>query len=346
MPAALLFELPPNLARGVPPEVSGKGRDDVRLMVGWRGDGQVAEDRFPSLSRFLQAGDVMVVNTSATLPAALDTVTDTGEQVRLHLSTPLPGGLWVVEPRHPVGPGSRPRATNSADVLSLPGGGRAQLLQPHSSTTRLWLAAIELPGPGSIDAYLSRHGQPIRYEYAEAAWPLAMYQTVYARQPGSAEMPSAGRPFTADLITDLVARGVAVMPVVLHSGVASLEEGEAPTEERFSVPESTATVANSLRAGGGRLVAVGTTVVRALETVADRRGQLHPGQGMTDLVISTQRPPRAVDGLLTGWHEPRASHLALVETIAGAELMETMYRRALDHGYAWHEFGDSCLILP
>jgi S-adenosylmethionine:tRNA ribosyltransferase-isomerase len=345
MPAAALdFELSADRARGVPPEVAGKGRDDVRLMVGWRADGRVTEDRFPSLGRHLQAGDLLVVNTSATLPAALDAVTAEGEEVRLHLSTPLPGGLWVVEPRLPLGPGSRPRATERSEGLVLPGGGRAELLRPHPATSRLWLAAVAVPG--SIEAYLARHGQPIRYEYAEAAWPLAMYQTVYARQPGSAEMPSAGRPFTAKLLTELVSRGIAVMPVVLHSGVASLEEGETPAEERFLVPEATAAVANSLRAAGGRLVAVGTTVVRALETVADFRGQLHPGGGLTDLVISAVRPPRAVDGLLTGWHEPRASHLALVESIAGEELLETMYHRAVDHGYAWHEFGDSCLILP
>ncbi|HUO46207.1 MAG TPA: S-adenosylmethionine:tRNA ribosyltransferase-isomerase [Acidimicrobiia bacterium] len=342
--SVLDFTLPADQQRGTPPEFGGGRREDVRLMVGRRSAQQVIDDLFVSLPSHLGEGDIVVINTSATLPAALAATTADGEQVVVHLSTPLPGGLWAVEVREPVGPGSRKRESVDPGSLHLPGGGAISLLAPHDTVPRLWLARLDYPG--ELDTFLQLYGSPIRYGYADTDWPLAAYQTVYAHDPGSAEMPSAGRPLTPDLITRMVAKGVAVLPIVLHAGVASLEDGEHPPAERFRVSEHTAAAANALKAGGGRLIAVGTTAVRALETVADRQGRLHPGEGYTELVIDHRRAPRAVDGLLTGWHEPRASHLHLIEAMAGRPLIETMYRRALDNGYTWHEFGDSCLILP
>ena len=177
-------------------------------------------------------------------------------------------------------------------------------------------------------------------------WPIDAYQTVYVTEFGSAEMPSAGRPLTPRLITDLVARGVGVSPIVLHAGVSSLEDHEVPPPEEYRVPAETAWRVNATRAAGCRIVAVGTTVVRALETVADERGTAHPGQGWTDVVVTPERGVRVVDGLLTGWHEPHASHLLILEAIAGRRLLEDAYRAALDRGYLWHEFGDLHLILP
>jgi S-adenosylmethionine:tRNA ribosyltransferase-isomerase len=159
-------------------------------------------------------------------------------------------------------------------------------------------------------------------------------------------MPSAARPFTAEVVTGLVARGVDVAPIVLHCGVASLEEGEAPYAEQYRVPADTARRIELARRHGGRVVAVGTTVVRALETVADDAGHVHPGAGWTELVVTPERGVRAVDGLITGWHEPAASHLLLLEAVAGRPLLEASYAAALDEGYRWHEFGDSHLILP
>jgi S-adenosylmethionine:tRNA ribosyltransferase-isomerase len=340
----LEFDLPDSLESGAPPENNGGRRDNVCLMVGYRSSGEILDDRFPSLLRYLAPGDALVINTSATIAAALPAQRPDGTPVLVHLSHPRAEGEWAVEVREAVGSGSLPSTEAGPSDLKLPGGARLRLLRPHPATPRIWLAHLDLPA--ELDAYLGEYGRPIRYGYAQAEWPLSAYQNVYALQPGSVEMPSAGRPLTAELITSLVAQGVTVLPVVLHAGVASLEEGEGPLEERYQVPEPTAVAANALRAAGGRLLAVGTTVVRALETVSDRKGQLHPGQGLTDLVISPAHPPRSVDGLLTGWHQPRASHLALVEAIAGRELIQTMYRRAVEQGYRWHEFGDSCLILP
>jgi S-adenosylmethionine:tRNA ribosyltransferase-isomerase len=177
-------------------------------------------------------------------------------------------------------------------------------------------------------------------------WPIEYYQTVYATEPGSAEMPSAGRAFTPELITALVARGIGIAPLVLHTGVASLESHEPPYEEYFRVPAETARAINAARTAGGRLIAVGTTVVRALETAAEPDGTVHPGEGWTRLVITPQRGVHAIDGILTGWHEPEASHLSMLEAIAGRRHLEVAYAAALEGRYLWHEFGDLHLILP
>jgi S-adenosylmethionine:tRNA ribosyltransferase-isomerase len=206
------------------------------------------------------------------------------------------------------------------------------------------VAKLELPEP--LLDYLHHHGKPIRYAYVPAEWPLDAYQTVFAREPGSAEMPSAARPFTAELVTELVARGVLVAPVTLHSGVSSPERGEAPYAERYRVPAATARVVNAVQEWGGRVIAVGTTVVRALESVARADGTVTAGEGWTTLVITLERGLRAVDGLLTGWHERESSHLQLLEAATGAELLERSYLAARANGYRWHEFGDVHLILP
>jgi S-adenosylmethionine:tRNA ribosyltransferase-isomerase len=219
--------------------------------------------------------------------------------------------------------------------------------EPFAGTTgsrRLWLARLELPEP--LVDYLARHGHPIRYAYVPRDWPLAAYQNVYALEPGSAEMPSAGRPFTPELITRLVARGIQVAPITLHTGVSSPERGEPPYAERYRVPPKTARLVNAVHLWGGRVVAVGTTVVRALETVAEPDGAVTDGEGWTNLVITPERGLRAVDGLLTGWHEPEASHLQMLRASAPDELLDRSYQAALDHGYLWHEFGDSHVLLP
>ncbi len=232
--------------------------------------------------------------------------------------------------------------------LELTGGGGVVLddVYPLGAPlpSRLWTASLELPG--GVLAYLARAGRPIRYGCSERSWPLAAYQTVFARHPGSAEMPSAARGFTPELVTDLVVRGVVVVPVTLHAGVSSLEIGEAPYPERYQVPASTATVINAGRAEGGRVVAVGTTVTRALESAADTAGVVHAARGWTGLVVTPERGVRVVDALITGWHDPEASHLQLLEAVAGAPLVERSYAAARSEGYLGHEFGDFHLILP
>ncbi len=310
----------------------------MRLLVAQRGRALV-HDMFRGLPDHLRAGDLLVVNTSATIPAALS-----AGDVDVHLSTPLPGdggtGRWVVELRRN---GARYRGGSAGERLDLPGGGSAELLATYLSPGRLWIAALDLPAP--LHDYLAAHGRPIAYSHLSGPRPLEDLQTIFADEPGSAEMPSAGRPFSQRVLDDLLARGVQVAPLVLHTGVSSLELGERPYPERYRVPALTATRVNAHRAAGGRVIAVGTTVVRALETVATPDGRVEAGEGWTGLTITPERGVRAVDGLITGWHEPDASHLLMLEAVAGRELVERSYDAALDAGYRWHEFGDTHLIL-
>jgi S-adenosylmethionine:tRNA ribosyltransferase-isomerase len=337
------FELPERLEAHDAPEDRGLARDDVRMLVA-RGAGQLTHARARDLPDFLAPGDLLVINTSRTLPAALPARRADGTELELRLSTPLPGATddrWVVELRA----GDDPyRAGRAGDVLDLPGGARAHVEAPYLAGQRLWAARLELPEP--LLGYLGRHGAPIRYRYVPDAHPLADYQTAYAIEPGSAEMPSAGRPLTPEVLTALVAKGVLVAPLVLHTGVSSPERGERPYPERYRVPAQTARLVEATRAWGGRVVAVGTTVVRALEAVARPDGTIEAGEGWTALVVTPERGVRAVDGLLTGWHEPEASHLDMLEAVAGRRLIDRSYAAALQAGYLWHEFGDVHLILP
>jgi S-adenosylmethionine:tRNA ribosyltransferase-isomerase len=345
--AALAFELPPALEATEPPEARGLARDEVRMLVADRSTGALSHARVRDLPEVLAPGDLVVVNTSATLPAALDGCRRGGQAVRVHAAMPAPGlagdRRWLVELR--TADGAAPvRDGRAGERVVLDGtGAELELLAPYAGETRLWLVRLE--GAESMQAVLGAHGRPIRYGHVRRPWPLEAYQTAFARDPGSAEMPSAGRPLTPELVTRLLAAGVQVAPVTLHTGVSSPERHEAPYPERYAVPEATARLVNATRYWAGRVIAVGTTVVRALETLADEDGTVAAGSGWTSLVVTPERGLRAVDGLLTGWHEPEASHLGLLEAVAGPELLRRSYEEALEHGYLWHEFGDSHLVL-
>ncbi len=320
-----------------PPEARGRDRSDVALLVARRSGGALEIARFADLPRLLRRGDLLVVNTSATLPAALPGTLD-GAPVRVHLSTPLEGDRWAVELRTADLAPLRPAPVGTRVVL--PAGGGLELVAPYLGSDRLREARLQLPR--AVGAYLARHGEPIRYAGHGPALPLSAYQTVFAREPGSAEMPSAARPFTPALVTELASLGVLVAPIVLHAGVSSPERGEPPSPERYRVPPETTRLAAAVRGWGGRVIAVGTTVVRALETVADGGA----AEGRTDLVITPERGLRAVDGLITGWHEPESSHLLMLEAAAGHALLLRAYEEAAALGLAGHEFGDALLVLP
>lgn len=352
---SLDFRLPCELEASEPPEARGLDRDQVRLMVSTLSDDRVVHTHFRQLGSFLNAGDVLVINTSGTLNAALEATRADGTPLELHLSTQLPAELWIVEVRQPAANATQPfYDANAGETLALPGDASARLLAPYrsdqrqredgSAKVRLWVATLTLPAP--LHRYLAEFGFPIRYGYVKEQWPTSYYQTVYATELGSAEMPSAGRAFTAELMTRLVAQGVQIAPLVLHTGVASLEEHEPPYEEYYRVPAESARLVNAARASGKRVIAVGTTAVRALESVTDSSGTTHPGEGWTRLVITPARGLQAVNGMLTGMHEPRATHLAMLEALAGRAHLEITYAEALNEGYLWHEFGDLHLILP
>ncbi len=334
--AVIDFTLPPEREAHEPPEARGLTRDAVRLLVSSpRGD-RLVHARFADLPAFLRPGDLLVVNISATVPAALTARRADGGEIAMHLSTRLPAGLCVVE--------FRKTAVLAGEAFMLPGGGSAAALVPYPGSARLWVARLNLPEP--LPAYLQRWGRPIAYPYVHGSWPLEMYQNVYASIPGSSEMPSAGRPFTQDILDRLTLAGVLIAPVILHTGVASLEQDEPPYEEYVEVPHQTAETVRRVKDGTGRVIAVGTTVVRALESSVDGAGVPIASRGWTDLVITAARGVTVVDGLLTGFHEPHATHMALLEAIAGRAHLERAYRTALEAGYLWHEFGDLHLILP
>ncbi|CAL9407006.1 S-adenosylmethionine:tRNA ribosyltransferase-isomerase [Streptomyces sp. enrichment culture] len=345
----LAVGVPRELSARVPAEQRGPGldRDAVRLLVS-RGT-EVAHHTFAELPRLLRAGDLLVVNTSATLAAAVDG-TIGHARVVVHFSTRGDDGRWAVELREPDGRGTtRARAGAPAGTeVRLPGGVRLVLEEPLSPRSgRLWWARVSGPG---IPGLLREHGRPIRYAYTERDQPLSVHQTVFALPSadgaGSAEMPSAARPFTARLVTELVSRGVQFAPVTLHTGVASAEAHEPPYPERFAVPEASARLIGAVRAGGGRVLAVGTTAVRAVESAVDPDGTVRARAGWTDLVVTPERGVRVVDGLLTGLHEPEASHLLMLEAVAGRAAVERAYEAALQGRYLWHEFGDTHLVLP
>src|SRR6266581_982029 len=320
------FQLPEVLEAHEPPEARGLARDQVRLLVSHRADDSIEHCGFRDLPDVLRPGDLVVANDSATLAAALTAHRQDGSQISLHVSTGLPADLWVVEPRQ--------IDAIEGEVLCLPGGATARLLVPYTGSCRLWVARFDTDVP----ALLAGYGRAIAYPYVHGQWPLEMYQTAYAGPPGSAEMPSAGRAFSPDVLERLAHRGIQFVTLTLHTGVASLEGYEKPYAEEYHIPELTVRAVRSATADGRRVIAVGTTVVRALESAADEGdGEVIASHAWTELMITPERGVRVVDSLLTGFHEPRASHLAMLEAIAGRSHLETAYQAALDHKYLWHE---------
>lgn len=336
----------PAATASAPAERRGLARDEVRLLVATE-DG-IQHARFRDLPDHLTPGDLLVVNDSATIAGELDAVGSSLGRVVLHLASRLDDGSWVVEIRTApdaaravldAQPGERLRA--GGVILRL----REPWPRPESSPTgsgnRLWRVEAD----GDLAAVAARRGRPIAYGYLERRYPLSAYQSVFSRVPGSAEMPSAGRPFTKELVRRLEARGVGLAAITLHTGVSSQEAGEAPLAERFTVSAATASQVNATRARGGRIIAVGTTAVRALESAVEQ-GWVVERSGWTERVIGPDEPAVVVDGLITGWHDPAASHLLLVESIAGVELTQRAYDAAVAEDYLWHEFGDAALLLP
>jgi len=342
------FSSPDDRTATEPPEVRGVPRDAVRLMIATPAG--IHHTIFFRLAEHLRAGDVLVVNTSATMPGQLDGSRN-GVPVIVHIANRLPDGTRVVELRSAPDAAAPILDGRLREQINLPGDGLVELIAPYpksgSSPTgfgsRLWRARVS--APGKLSHYLCEQARPISYGYLSTSFPISAYQTIFALHPGSAEMPSAARPFSAELVTRLVAQGVIFAPVTLHTGLSSQDAGEAPQPEWFEVAEATADVINSSRTRGGRVIAVGTTATRAVESAAQPDGTVAAVAGWTDLVISPDRPVRVVDGLITGWHNPEASHLLLVESVAGAELTQRAYDAAVAEHYLWHEFGDSCLLL-
>jgi S-adenosylmethionine:tRNA ribosyltransferase-isomerase len=349
MSTPFTFKLPPELAAKEPPERRGITRDQVRLMAIDCVTHQVEHTRFDRLGEFLRPSDLLVFNTSRTLPAALDGCeAPTGPCMQIRLAQHLPDDSWLAlllcQQGNPFACGLR-----EGMEIEFGQGLRGKVDRRDENIPRLWKLRFSKSGTELMDL-LYRLGHPIRYEYVSAPWDLDYYQTVYAKEPGSAEMPSAGRAFTWKLLFDLKRRGIETGHILLHTSLSSYMDDELDaqhpaSEEEYFISEAAAEKINSTHQQGGRVIAVGTTVVRALESVADETGKVEAGHGYTRLHITADHVLRTVDGLLTGLHEPEASHLDLLTAFLPAQQIREAYEEAVQRGYLWHEFGDLNLIV-
>jgi S-adenosylmethionine:tRNA ribosyltransferase-isomerase len=335
-----MFDFSEVVPATAPPELNGRERSDVRLLVS-RSD-RHEHHRFPEIAGLFRAGDLLVVNESAAWPASLPAVADFG-RFRLNLSTHYGQGVWLAEPRWgPATPGPLPLRDGQRIRV---GRMNAEMLEEYPGVPRLRFVHVD----GDARAAIREFGEPIRYGYASGRFPRAVYRTVFSRVPGSAEMPSASRPFTAAIVAQLLAVGVRFAPILLHAGVSSFDSEDPETRpvvypEPFEVTSATAQAIAAARSRGSQVIAIGTTVLRALES-AYRDGSVLPTAGFTSLRIDRRRPIRSVDGLLSGFHNNGTSHLAMLQAVLGADELYRAYGEAVRHRYLWHEFGDSHLML-
>ena len=346
----LEFYLPKILECAIPTEERGIARDEVRLMVSNKITDKIEHDIFKNLTSYLQEGDVLVINTSGTLNAAIPTILPNKKPGRIHLSTKLNEKEWIVEFRQIHGKKTKRFFGISPDQLfDLPFGGKAKTLesfyQNNSSNSHLSLWKVEFYFEESVEEFLEKNGIPIRYDDVHNIYPNSYYQTVFANQYGSAEMPSAGRAFTTELVTKLVSKGIQFAPILLHTGVASLEIDEKPYPEYFEVSKGSANIVNQAKSENRRIIAIGTTAIRAIESATQNDGKVKPLKGFTNLFITPEKGLKTVNGLLTGFHEPKASHLLMMEALADHEHLKLSYEEAIKKEYQWHEFGDLHLIV-
>jgi S-adenosylmethionine:tRNA ribosyltransferase-isomerase len=341
------FELPQQLACPLPTEERGIARDEVRLLVSNHDGNDIQHRKFKALPDYLEEGDVLVVNNSATVAAALPILLESGQAARLHLSTQLDNFHWLVEIRVVQSNQSkRWREGTPGQSFNLPGGGQATLIAPFYQDSRqlhLWKINLVLPLPWQ--EYLQQFGLPIKYQNLDRGYPLDYYQTFFSTVPGSAEMPSAARGFTPEMIENLLLKGIQIIPITLHTGVSSLETGEMPYPESVLISPLNAARINLAKAQGKRIIAVGTTAVRAIETATDSQGKVTDFNGQSELYIQPGYQMKVIDGLLTGFHEPEASHLYMLQALASKQHLRKAYAAAIQQGYYWHEFGDLHLIL-
>lgn len=349
------FELPEDLIAQTP----AKQREEARLLVIDRASGRIVRSGSPfrvhDLPRFLRAGDLLVVNATRVLPAKLVGRKATGGMAEALLLGPAPEA-------DDGPPGARYRA-----LLKCTGRVRLGLALVFGEGARSQSACVEaVHARGEVTLVFEAGADP--YALGEAPLPpyirrrdaalreddLERYQTVYAREPGAVAAPTAGLHLTRALLDRLGAAGIAVAEVVLHVGAGTFRpvDDEALASgrlhaERFVLPEATVRAVAKTRRDGGRVVAVGTTSARVLESQADATGALTPGEGETDLFLRPGGPPiRVIDGLLTNFHLPRSSLLLLVAELVGREPLLAAYRHAIDEGYRFYSFGDAMLILP
>lgn len=341
------FDLPQQLSCPLPSEERGLARDDARLLVTADDGLFIKHTTFQFLDEFLEAGDVLVVNTSATRPAALPILLPFHKKGMLHLSNQIEEGKWLVEIREIQGEKTiRWKGGQEGMTFNLPNGARVTLKKRFYENRKLldlWIVVLNVKD--NLDNYLKQYAHAIKYEKINDRYPMSYYQTFFSFEPGSSEMPSAARGFTRPLVDRLLKKGIQFAPILLHTGVSSLEEDEMPYPEYMEISPVSASIINSAKRQGKRIIAVGTTAIRAVESAANQAGLVQAYHGNTSLFIDQDYQPRIADGLLTGFHEPRASHLHMLQALASFQHVEIAYEEAIKHQYFWHVFGDLHLIL-
>jgi S-adenosylmethionine:tRNA ribosyltransferase-isomerase len=335
------FQLPVDRLATAPREGRGEARHDARLIVFHRRRGSIEFRRFFEIGEYLRPGDVVVLNDSKTLNASVHGTVDGVGRIELQLRMRR-GGVWYANchPWKEPKPGNAIRFDGSAVTATVVG---------RHPELPLW--AVRFSSEDGLDRFLEQVGRPIPSPYVERSFSNVDYNTVYARTPGSAEMPAAGRHFTPELLDELRLGGVTVASVTLHTGLSSVEiaeedlEAHAMYEEWYSITPETAAAVNDAKASRKTVLVVGTTVMRTVETAADSEGVLHSGAGWTDLYIRPGYRFKVADALVTNFHGPRSSRIALAAAFTGRDLLLRGYRRAIEEGLLFYEFGDATLTL-
>lgn len=329
----------------LPPEFYGRERDDVKLLTIDRRTGLYSSSPFVQLPRFLKTDDLLVFNDSALVPSSVAVFeTASGEKGFLNIGTSRKQGRILVEPR----PKSFNRllGTGPIEMVILGGSQRIRLEERHDAFNRFFWATTELDET-NFRQMLYSYGSPVTYDHVPFKLPLEFYKTLYSRNPGSAEFPSASRPFTHRVMAGLRDRGVETCTITLHCNLSPLEPSEfgqsdALLPEQYTIPPETADTLNEALSSGRRLIAVGTSVVRALESAY--RGKIVSGSSQTDLFIRPGHEIRSVAGLITGLHDPESSHIEMISAFLDDSVLRSAYSTAASIGYEWHEFGDLSLI--
>jgi S-adenosylmethionine:tRNA ribosyltransferase-isomerase len=318
--------------------------------------GHLLDAHVSDLPSFLEAGDLLVVNDAATLPASLRGFGPAGQPLELRLVGERDDGAWDAVL---FGAGDwRTRTEDRPAPADVYAGARltfgvalwAIVEGIDPATPRLLRVRFGQQGPAFWSA-LYRAGRPVQYSYLKEPLHLWDVQTTYASRPWAVELPSAGRPLVASVLAALSARGVRLATLTHAAGLSSTGDpgldARLPLPERFEIPAATAEAVHGVTAAGGRVVAVGTTVVRALEGAAILDGgALRPGRGVTDLRIGAGFRPQVVHGVLSGLHQPGESHFDLLAAFAPEQALRRAVAHAETRGYLAHEFGDSMLVLP
>ncbi len=335
------YDLPAALIAQHPPEQRGASR----MMVVAAGRGEAEHRAFGELAELLLPGDCLVLNDTRVIPARLLGRKDTGGQAEVFLLKQLGGDEWeaLVRPARRMPPGT---TVSFGEVLAA-----TVLAEPQRGKT-----IVKLAYDGELEAALGKVGvtplPPYIRREREDPRDRHRYQTVYAAEPGAVAAPTAGLHFTDEMLDLLRARGVRMVRLTLHVGLGTFApisteriEDHKMHAEQFSISEDAAETINRTRQEGGRVIAVGTTVVRTLESCCDEEGGIAAGSGETDIYIRPGYTFRAIDGMLTNFHLPRSSLIVMVAALVGRERLLELYEMAVERGYRFYSYGDCMLVI-